>query len=54
MEPKKLYTIAWTQPYTFGIELAELDALMNELIEIGLECNDFTEANQEIERIMKL
>ena len=55
MEPKKLYTIAWTQTYNpQEIVLAELQALLDQVIEAVLEEGDFAEADYEIDRIMKL
>lgn len=54
MEPKHYYTVRWTQPYSFGVGLAELDALMEELIELAIDAGNVTEAQTEIERIMKL
>lgn len=57
MEPKKLYTVRWTQQYPVIVD-SELiralyqmrDALVEEIIDHG----DLTEAKQELERIMKL
>jgi hypothetical protein len=54
MGPKHYYTIRWTQPYSFGVGLAELDALMDELIELDIEAGNMMESKTEIERIMKL
>jgi hypothetical protein len=54
MEPNKAYIIRWTQPYSFGTSLEELDALMEELIELSVEYGDMAEAKQEIKRIMEL
>ena len=54
MDPNKAYIIRWTQPYSFGSSLGELDALMEELIELAVVYGDMAEAKQEIERIMKL
>ena len=57
MEPKRLYTVRWTQQYPVIVD-SELiralyqmrDALVEEIIDHG----DLTEAKQELERIMKL
>lgn len=55
MEPKKLYTIAWTQPYSYQtMTLAELEAIMDLCIEAMIEEGDLLEAQQEIKRIMEL
>jgi predicted DNA-binding ArsR family transcriptional regulator len=55
MEPKKLYTVSWTQPYNFqSITLEELESILDMCIEAMIEEGDLTEAQQEIERIMKL
>ena len=57
MEPKKLYTVRWTQGYP---QMPDQDLVKvlrnfyNELVEHLLDEGDFTEAKQEIDRIMKL
>lgn len=52
MPPKHFYTISWTQPYTFGVGLEELDALMAELIELDIEAGNMDEAKEALQRIM--
>jgi hypothetical protein len=55
MKPKKLYTVRWTQPYTFTPStLTDLEIVLNNRIESLIEEGDMTEAQQVIERIMKL
>lgn len=54
MEPKRLYSIKWTQPYPQYDLLAELSKLKDELIEMCLDDKDFTEADEVIARIKKL
>ena len=57
MEPKYLYTIRWTQPYATYQMRPYLRHLRNEyerVIEDRLERNEFDDAKQVIERIMKL
>lgn len=56
MEPKKLYTVQWVQPYYnfSSISLEELEAIMDNCIEAMLDEGDLTEAQQVIGRIMKL
>ena len=57
MEPKYLYTIRWTQPYATYQMRPYLRHLRNEyerVIEDRLERNEFNDAKQVIERIMKL
>lgn len=54
MEPRHLYTIKWTQPYATEYlrpYLRSLQEQMEQLVEHQLESNDFTEANNIIERI---
>jgi hypothetical protein len=53
MEPKHFYTIKWSQPYTFGVSLEELDALMEQLIELDMEAGNMQEAAEVINMIMK-
>lgn len=57
MEPKYLYTIKWTQPYATNNQrpyMRGLQQQMEQVVEHWLEDGDFTEANEVIERIMKL
>ena len=55
MEPKYLWTIKWTQPYTgYNTYMKDLWTIYEELVERRLEDGDFDEAKQAIERIMKL
>jgi hypothetical protein len=55
MEPKYLWTIKWTQPYsTQNPYLKELWAAYEQLVEHRLEDGDFDDARREIERIMSL
>lgn len=55
MEPKYLWTIKWTQPYsTQNPYLKELWETYEQLVEHRLEDGHFDEAKREIERIMKL
>jgi hypothetical protein len=54
MEPKHLYTIKWTQPYSTAHQRPYLRGLhqqMEQLIEHYLEDGDFSEAKLIIERI---
>jgi regulator of sigma D len=57
MEPKKLYTIRWTQAYPQVSDQDLVNILRNfydELVEQMIDEGDLTEAQHEIERIMKL
>lgn len=59
MEPKKLFSVKWTQAYPTDISLEraivrEIEALLNTVIEQVLEDGDFTEANNVINRIKAL
>ena len=57
MEPRHLYTLRWTQPYSTEHLRPYLRALQLELeasIEAQLEEMIYTEANAVIERIIKL
>ena len=57
MEPRHLYTLRWTQPYSTDQLRPYLRALQLELeasIEALLDEMEYTEANAVIERIMKL
>lgn len=57
MESKYLYTIKWTQPYATTWQrpyLRGLQEQMEQVIENILEDSKFHEANEAIERIMKL
>jgi hypothetical protein len=57
MNPKYLYTIRWTQPYStdhLRPYLRQLQLELEQYIEYRLETNDFREANVEIKRIMEL
>ena len=57
MESKYLYTIKWTQPYATNYQrpyMRGLQEQMEQVVEHWLEDGDFKEANEVIERIMKL
>jgi len=57
MNPKHFYTIRWTQPYAtdhLRPYLRQLQEELEQMIEAQIECNNYTEAKAEIERIMKL
>jgi hypothetical protein len=57
MNPKYLYTIKWSQPYATYQMRPYLRQLRNDyekVIEAQLERKEFTQANEVIERIMKL
>ena len=57
MEPKYLYTIRWTQPYsTWKMRpyLRQLREEYEQIIEAKLSRNEFQDAKREIERIMQL
>lgn len=54
MEPKKLYSIKWTQPYPHYDIIKELLKLRDELIEQCLNDGDFTEADAVVARIKSL
>lgn len=59
MEPKKIYSITWTQsypqPYTLEqAVLKELYALLDTVIEQCLDEGDFTEANEVIAKVKAL
>jgi hypothetical protein len=57
MEPKHLYTFRWTQPYATYKQrpyLRSQHEAYEQLVERFLEDNNFKEANEVIERIMKL
>ena len=55
MNPKYLYTIKWTQPYTMTNPfLQNLWQAYEDMIERRLEAGEFTDAKRELERIMRL
>ena len=57
MEPKHLYSLRWTQPYSTQQErpyLRSLHEAVERAIESQVERNDCPEAKELIERIMKL
>ena len=57
MESKYLYTIKWTQPCATNYQrpyMRGLQQQMEQVVEHWLEDGDFKEANEVIERIMKL
>jgi hypothetical protein len=57
MEPKYLYTIRWTQPYATDYQrpyMRSLQQQMEQVVENWLEDGDYSDANRELERIMKL
>ena len=54
MEPKKLYSIRWVQPYPTNQLLRELELLRDELIEQMLDAKDFDEADQVIAKVKAL
>lgn len=52
MEPKKLFSTSWTQPYPFQqVTLIEIDALKELVIEQMLDAKDFKEADELIARL---
>jgi hypothetical protein len=54
---KYLYTIKWTQPYAtdrMRPYLRDMREAVDRAIEFQLERNEFPQAKEEIERIMKL
>lgn len=57
MDPKYLYTIKWTQPYSNAYQrpyMRGLQQQMEQVIEHRLEESDYADARLVIERIMKL
>ncbi len=54
MEPKKLWSISWTQPYPTNELVGHLEGLRDSLIEQILDEEDFEEAQEVIARIMAL
>jgi len=57
MEPKHLYTLRWTQPYSTDYErpyLRQLHEAVERAIEAQVERNDCPQAKEVIERIMRL
>ena len=57
MESTYLYIIKWTQPYATNYQrpyMRGLQQQMEQVVEHWLEDGDFKEANEVIERIMKL
>lgn len=52
-QPKKLYSISWTQVYPQYDIVAELTKLKDELIEQCLDHEDFTEADEVIAKVMR-
>lgn len=56
MEPKKIFSYTWTQPYTgyAAVGLRELEALKELVIEQMLDAKDFKEADELISRIKAL
>jgi hypothetical protein len=57
MEPRHLYTFKWTQPYSTYRQrpyLRSQHEAYEQLVEAVLNQGDFKEANEQIERIMKL
>ncbi len=54
MEPKKLWSISWTQPYPTNELVGHLEGLRDALIEQLLDEGDFEEAQEVIARIMAL
>lgn len=53
-EPKHFYSISWSQPYSFGLSMEELDAMMEMLIELDMEAGNMQESETELKRIMAL
>ena len=54
MEPKHIWTLKWSQPYSTEYSsdfVAHLRDLYNELVEASLDEGDFEEANQVIANI---
>ena len=57
MEPRHLYTIRWTQPYSNDFErpyLRQLHKDFEQLLEYQLEDNDFSEALAVINKIKEM
>jgi hypothetical protein len=57
MDPKYLWTNKWTQPYATDHQrpyLRGLQQQMEQIVEHWLEDGDYSDANRELERIMKL
>jgi len=57
MEPRHLWTLKWTQPYTTQYSndfMAELHALYLELVEASIDEGNLDEANEVIDRIKSL
>lgn len=56
MEPKKLFSTSWTQPYVqySQVGLREIEALRDLVIEQMLDAKDFKEADELIARIKSL
>lgn len=52
MEPKHFYTIKWSQPYSFGVSMEELDSMMEMLIELDMEAGNMSESKAVIDNIM--
>lgn len=53
-EPKHLFTIRWTQPYPQDDLTGHLEKLRDVLVEQLLDQQDFAEAREALDRIMKL
>jgi hypothetical protein len=54
---KYLWTIQWTQPYATNYQrpyLRGLQEQIEQVVENWLEDGDYSDANRELERIMKL
>ena len=57
MEPRHLYTLRWTQPYSTHYErpyLRQLHEAVERAIEAQVERDDCPQAKEVIERIMRL
>ena len=55
MIPNNKFTYRWTQPYTYHqVNLQELEALRDVIIETMLDAKDFKEADEVIARIKAL
>jgi hypothetical protein len=54
MEPRKIWSIRWTQPYPTNELVGYMESLRDQLIEQVLEEQDFEDANKVISKIMAL
>lgn len=55
MEPKKIFSTSWVQPYKlYQVSASEIDALRDIVIEQMLDAGDFREADELIAQIKAL